>query len=235
MPRSIPWRQRNCRGIIRGQTSRALIKLPDENPIQPQIGVQNEAARGIRLNHVRVRSVVSAEGEASRRSMGGLFRSHGAGFVLDVRGGPKAAVRQNRQHRHRAAKVVGHQHKLSRWMDAQIGRASSARTHGVKETQLPVSSVNRKGADSAFVGFAHPVRLIGRIQARAGSIQSQAVRAGSRFIHTGWRQGSGGAVHLVEVNATAIPRRQIHLGRQHIAERRAESAYVGHERGLPSG
>src|SRR6266516_2037744 len=45
MPRSIPWRQRNGRGIIRGQNSRALIKLPDENPIQSQIGVQNEAAR----------------------------------------------------------------------------------------------------------------------------------------------------------------------------------------------
>ena len=34
MPRPITWRERNSGGIVRGQNSRALIKLPDENPIQ---------------------------------------------------------------------------------------------------------------------------------------------------------------------------------------------------------
>ena len=46
----------------------------------------------------------------------------------------------------------------------------------------------------------------------------------------GGRHRPGGAIHLKEVNAAAIAGRQIHLGRQHIAERRAEGSDIGEER-----
>src|SRR5207245_9880314 len=79
------------------------------------------------------------------------------------------------------------------------------------------------------------VGFIGRIEAIGGSSQSQATRAGSHFVHIGWRQRSSGAIHSEQINAAAISGRQIHLSRRHIVERGAESADVSHERGLGGG
>src|SRR6266540_4701833 len=168
--RAIPRRQRNSGGIVARQNTAAFIELPNKNLIQSQIGVQNETSRGIGLNHVRVSSVVSAEGETPRRSMGGLLRSHRAGILLDVRGGPQAAVIQNWHHRHGTSKIIGDQHELPGWMDADIGGTRPAGTNGVEQGQLPVSTVNREGADRPFIALAHPVRLISGIQASAGGI-----------------------------------------------------------------
>src|SRR2546425_1052369 len=109
-------------------------------------------------------------------------------------------------------------------MNADVGWSGPAGTDGVEQGQLRVGRVYREGADGAFVAFARPVRLIGRIEARAGAVHRQAAWAGSQFIDTGWGHRAGGALYLKEVNATAVARRQIHLGRQHIAERRAEGA-----------
>ena len=46
----------------------------------------------------------------------------------------------------------------------------------------------------------------------------------------GGRQRPGGAIHLEEVDAAAVAGRQVHLRRQHVAERRAEGADIGEER-----
>src|SRR5487761_2416025 len=92
MPRPIARRQRNRGGSVGCENSAALIEPPDENPIQSQIDVQHKAPRGIGLDHVSVRSVVSAEGETSRRSIRGLPRSNGAAILLDIRGGTESAV-----------------------------------------------------------------------------------------------------------------------------------------------
>ena len=119
-------------------------------------------------------------------------------------------------------------------MNTQISGTSSTGTDGVEQSQLSVSSINRERADCAFVALSHPVRLIGRIQPRAGSIHRQAVRARSRFIHTAWRQRSRGTIHLKQMNATTISRRQIDLRRQNIVERRAERPYVSDQWRFPS-
>ena len=120
-------------------------------------------------------------------------------------------------------------------MHAHIGGPGPAGTDGVEQFQLPVSAVDREGADRAFVAFAHPVRLVGGIQAGPGGIQSQATRTRPQLIDAARRQGPGGAIHLKQVNAASISGRQIHLRRQHVAERRAERAHVGHERPLGLG
>ena len=44
------------------------------------------------------------------------------------------------------------------------------------------------------------------------------------------RHRPGGAVHPEDVDAAAVARRQIHLGRQHVAERGAEGSDVGEQR-----
>ncbi len=80
------------------------------------------------------------------------------------------------------------------------------------------------------LSFAHPIRLVGGIQAGAGGVQGQAARARAHLVDAGGRHRPGGAIHPEEVNAATVAGRQIHLGRQHVAERRTEGADVGEER-----
>ena len=48
-----------------------IVELPDEDLIEPEVGVQNETAGGVGDNLVRVSSIVSAEGEAAGLDAGG--------------------------------------------------------------------------------------------------------------------------------------------------------------------
>ena len=230
MPRPVPGRQRDRVRLVRGQHALLLVELPDEDPIQAQVDVQHEAPGGIGLDHVRVGPIVSAEGEAARRGVGRPGGADLAGIVLDVGGVAQAAVGQDRQHRHGAAEIVGHQHEPSRRMDAHISRAGAAGADGVEQRQMPVGPIDGEGADRAFLVVAHPVGLVGGIQAGPGGIQGQAARAGPHLVDAGGRHRPGGAIHPEEVDAAAVAGRQVHLRRQHVAERGAEGADIGDER-----
>src|SRR5215467_4989355 len=70
VPRSVAGRQRDvCLGGRREFAS-VYIKLPNENLIQTQIACEDELPCRIRLHHVGVRLVVSADGETAWRSAG---------------------------------------------------------------------------------------------------------------------------------------------------------------------
>ena len=172
---------------------------------------------------------MSAEGKAARWSVGRLGGANLAGIVLDIGGVAQTTVGQNRQHRDGAAKIVGHQQEPSGRMDAHIGGTGAAGTNGVEQLQFPVRPIDGEGTDRAFLVFAHPIRLIGGIQAGSGGIQSQAARARAHLVDAGGRHRPGGAIHLKEVNAATIAGRQIHLRWQHIAERRTEGSDIGDE------
>src|SRR5438128_876610 len=92
MPRPISRRQRDGVRLIRSQNALLLVELPDEDPIQAQVDVQHEAARGIGLDHVRVGPIVAAEGEAARRGALGPGGAELAGILLDVGGVAQATV-----------------------------------------------------------------------------------------------------------------------------------------------
>ena len=62
------------------------------------------------------------------------------------------------------------------------------------------------------------------------AFNDQAARARSHLVDAGGRHRPGGAIHPEEVDAATIAGRQIHLRRQHVAERRAEGADIGDER-----
>src|SRR5205085_5665808 len=103
---------------VRGQNAGCLIEFPNKNLIQSEIHVQNESTGAIGLDHVGVCAVMTAEGEASRWSVGGLLRSDGPGIALHVGGGAETTVGEDRQDRNAAAKVVGHEEKFSGRMNA---------------------------------------------------------------------------------------------------------------------
>ena len=97
--------------------------------------------------------------------------------TLTSDGVAQPAVGQDRQHRHRAAEVVGHQQVTSAGMHADISRAGAAGAHGVEQLQSSVGPIDGKGADGALLVVAHPIGLIGGIEAGSRGIQGQAARA----------------------------------------------------------
>ena len=94
----------------------------------------------------------------------------------------------------------------------------------LSERQMPVRPIDGEGADRAFLVVAHPIGLVGGIQPGPGGIQGQAARARPHLVNAGGRHRPGGAIHLEQVDAATIAGRQIHLRRQHVAERRTEGA-----------
>src|SRR6185503_1064334 len=102
MPRSVSWRQGDRSRIIGSECTLRLVEFPDKDLVKAQIDVKNEASRRICLDHVSVSPIVAAEGEAARWSVGGPGGSQSSGVLLDVRGSPQPAVRQDRQYRNGA-------------------------------------------------------------------------------------------------------------------------------------
>src|SRR5690349_10972941 len=96
MPRPVSRWQRGHGRIIRSERALLVIELPDEDLIQGQIDVQDQAPGRIRLNHVSMSSIVTAEGETSWRSVGRLGGPQRSSIGLDVRSGSQAPVGLNR-------------------------------------------------------------------------------------------------------------------------------------------
>src|SRR5436853_2089842 len=132
MARAVSSRQRDRGRIIRREHSFLVIKFPNKNFIETQLGVQNKFPGWKGLNHVSVSSIVSAEGEAPRlnvRSLGGACLSR---IFLDVAGDGQRAVGQNGQHRDGAAEIIRDEQEFSGWMNADVGRTRAARTNSVE-------------------------------------------------------------------------------------------------------
>src|SRR6267142_21986 len=172
MEEEVTWagarRKRDCGGIVGREPAGAFVKFPNKNPIESQIHMQDETARSIGLNHVRMGSVVATEGEAAGWCIRGFSGSNCAGILFDVGGGAEMAVRLNRQHGDGAAKIIGYEHKLAGGMKAHIGRAGTAGRDSVKQSEVPVGAIDGERAYSAFVVVADAVGLIGGIKASAG-------------------------------------------------------------------
>ncbi len=225
-------------GSFGGQCALLLVELPDEDPVQPQIHVQYEAPGGVGLDHVCMGPVVPAEGETAQRGVGRSGRADLAGVVLDVGGLAQTAAFEDWQHRDRSPEIVGDQHEPPGWVEAHEGGAGSAGSDGVEQFEFPVRSVDGEGADGTLLRFAEAIRFVGGIEARAGSVQSQATWARAHRVDTGGRHHPVSAVHPEEVDAPAVAGRQVHLGRQHVAERGTEGPDIGDERAarlLPPG
>lgn len=94
------------------------IELPNEDLVQSQITGEDEQARRIRLDHVRVRTIVAADRKASRRSAGSMLRSNLSQVHFDVCRGPEFAVRTDRKYCDTSSGVIGNQYVLARGMDA---------------------------------------------------------------------------------------------------------------------
>src|SRR5262249_31669103 len=110
------------------------------------------------------------------------------------------------------------------WRDRPAG------ADGVKQLQLPVGPVDREGADRALLLLAHPVCLVGGVQARPGSVHGQAARARAHLVDARSRPRPRLPVYPESVDATAVAGREVYLGRKRVAQRRTEGPDVGEER-----
>ncbi len=117
-------------------------------------------------------------------------------------------------------------------MDAHKRGTGTAGTDGVERLEFPVGAIDGESTDRAFFVFAHSIRFIGGIQAGSGGIQAPGSsgsfpsRGRRRASTSRWRDSPE------RVDAATIARRQIHLGWQHIAERRTEGTDIGEQRSV---
>src|SRR5689334_3251056 len=96
MTGSIAGRQRDGSGIVWGESPRALVEFPNEDAVQGEVRVNDEAARGVGRDHVSVRHIVSADGETAWRCVGRFPRADVTGVFFDIGRGTQSAIRQDR-------------------------------------------------------------------------------------------------------------------------------------------
>jgi hypothetical protein len=177
MPRPVPGRQRDRVRLVRGQDALPLVELPDEDPVQAQVGVQHEAPRGVGLDHVRVGPVVPLTAKLPGGAMVALAGPISpASFLMSAasprrrRGGPAAPPpsRRNSWPPERSAPTGGRSRTSGR-------RRRSGRCSGASDARPPIDG---KGADRALLVVAHPIGLVRGIQSGPGGVQDEAARAG---------------------------------------------------------
>src|SRR5438477_10356981 len=104
------------------------LSLHDALPISRQ----DELTCGISLNHVCVRLIMAADGEASRRSAGCARGSYRTAVLFDISSDAEFAVRAHREYCYRSPLVVGNELVLARRMDAYVRRARSLGTSRIQ-------------------------------------------------------------------------------------------------------
>ncbi len=134
------------------------------------------------------------------------------------------------EHSHGTAEVVGDEQVVSARVHADIGRPGAARTHGVQQLQLSVGPIDGERGDAALLVVADPIGLVRGIEAGAVAAEGEATRARADLDCAEGRHRSSGAIDPKEMNATAIPRRQIDLRRERVAKRGAEGPDIADQR-----
>ena len=83
------------------------------------------------MDHVRMRSVVSAQRIAAGRSIGWFLISNRVLILMHVGGGAKCAPWQDGKYSDASAKIVGHEGVSTGSVDTQMSRACTLGTYGV--------------------------------------------------------------------------------------------------------
>src|SRR5262245_10949075 len=124
---SVAGGERNRRRIVWRQRAALIIKPPDEDRIQAQVGMEHEPSGRVGLNHVRVRPIVAAHREAARWRVHRPGWANSAGIDLHVGDLAEPAVSLYREHCHGTTEIVGNEQMTSARMHADIGGPRTAR------------------------------------------------------------------------------------------------------------
>src|SRR4029453_14858679 len=166
---SIAGGERDRRRVVRGQCAALIVKPPDEDRVQAEVGMEHEPSGRIGLNHVGMGAIVAAPREAARWGVGRPGRANRAGITLPAGAPPEPAVSLYREHGHGTAEIVGHQEMTSARVHADKGGTRAARSDGVEDLQRAVGATDREGAGGALLVLAdraHAVGLIRRVKPR---------------------------------------------------------------------
>ena len=126
MPRPVARGQGDRGRIVRIQHSFSFVESPYEYLVQAQVDMEYETARGIGLDHVGVRSVVSAYGETARRRTGRLGGTDFPRRFLDVGRLSETSVLKDGQYRDRPSEIVGDEEESFRRVEAHVSGAGSS-------------------------------------------------------------------------------------------------------------
>src|SRR4030095_14624726 len=81
---SVAGGERDRRRVVRGQCAALIVKPPDEDRVQPQVGMEHEPSGRIGLNHVCMGPIVAAYREAAWWRVRRSGWANGAGIDLQV-------------------------------------------------------------------------------------------------------------------------------------------------------
>ena len=230
---SIAGGERDRRRVVRGQCAALIVKPPDEDRVQAQVGMEHEPSGRIGLNHVGMGPIVAALREAARWRVRRSCRTNRAGIDLQIGELAEPAVSLYREHCHGTAEIVGHEEMTSARMHADKGGSRAARGHGVEDLQCAVGATDCEGAGGALLVVAyraHAVGLIRQVQPRSRGVRRQATRARADLDDAACRHRAGRAIHVKDMDAAAVSRRQIDLRRQRVAKGGAERPHVRKKR-----
>ena len=80
--------------------------------------------------------IVATEGKASGWGIGRLGRAHGTKVLLNKRGVAQRSVGLDGEDGEAATAVIGDEHKLPEWIDAQVGRPRALRAYDIEKRQV---------------------------------------------------------------------------------------------------
>ena len=109
--RTIPGRDGYvCYGI---ELTGLLVQPPNVNGVRSEIAAEHKFARRVGFDHVRVRAVVTADGEASWRGACGAYGPGRLSIGLHICRGLKAAIGQEGQYREASPVVIRYQNMFA--------------------------------------------------------------------------------------------------------------------------
>ena len=235
VPRSVSGWQRHGRRVVRRQEPFSSSNVQTKILSRPRSACSTRRPGGsVLMMCACVRSwplIAKLPGGACVALVGPIVPA----VDLDVRRLPQPPVRQHRNHRDGPAEVVGHQQVSPAGMHADVCRPGAAGTHRVEQLQASVGTVDGEGADAALIVVPDAIGLVGGVETRARRVEGEATRARAHLDDARRRHGPGGAIDPKKMDAAAVSGREIHLGRQRAAQRRAEGADIRDQgrRGAP--
>src|SRR5262249_7257612 len=161
-----------------------------------------------------------AHGESTLRS---VRRSRWAdlSFVrLHIARVGQLAVFTDWKNSNRPTEVIRHKDESTRRANADEGWTGPAGTDRVEQLERTVIRVDGNRAAGCSVALADAIGRVGGVRAWPGGFDGEATRARANLMAPTRRQRAIGSIHLEDMNAAAVPGREIDLRRQRVTERR---------------
>ena len=177
--------------VVGGQGAGLVVEPVDEDAVEAEVGGHREAAAGVEIDRVGVRTVLAAGVGAAPP------------VLLDVAGGLQRAARADRQDRDGAAAVVGDQGVSPLAVDDDVAGARASGRLEVDRRQRPAGRVDGEGSHGASRSALDLGDLADGVEVCTAGMERQKGRILGGPGERRPRERAGLGVHLEQVDPLA--------------------------------